>query len=72
MVALLLLNVVSRRANLDEVLDAFSAGYRSGRRSQPVWSVDWDEVWEIPLEELRAQLQIDRTGIVGDGIRSAA
>ena len=72
MVALLILNVVWRRANLDEVLDAFTAGYRSGRRSQPVWSVDWDEVWELPLEELRAQLQIDRTSIVGEGIRSAA
>jgi ubiquinone biosynthesis protein Coq4 len=72
MTALLVLNVVMRRANLDEVLEAFSVGYRSGKHAQPLWGQDWDALWEVPIEELHARFEIDRTGIVGEGIRAAA
>jgi ubiquinone biosynthesis protein Coq4 len=72
MVALLLLNVVMRRANLDEVLEAFSAGYQTGKRAQPLWGLDWHELWDVPIGELRARFEIDRTAIVGEGVRVAA
>jgi len=72
MVALLLLNVVMRRANLDEVFEAFSVGYQTGKRAQPLWGLDWDELWDVPIEELRTRFGIDRSGIVGEGVRAAA
>ena len=72
MLALILLNVVVRRADLGEVFEAWSAGYRSGKRSQPLFGADWDRLWEVPLDELRRRFEIDRSAIVGEGIRAAA
>jgi ubiquinone biosynthesis protein Coq4 len=72
MAALLFLNVVSRRANLDEVIEAFSLGYQAGKDAQPLWGQDWGALWEVPIEELHARFEIDRTRIVGEGVRAAA
>lgn len=72
MVALLLLNVVMRRANLNEVLEAFGQGFQAGKRAQPLWGLSWDELWDLPIEELRTRFEIDRTAIVGEGVRDAA
>ena len=72
MVALLLLNVVVRRANLNEVIEAFSKGFEAGKHAQPLWGLHWDEQWQTPIEELRTRLQIDRSSIVGEGVRAAA
>ena len=72
MTALLLLNVVMRRANLHEVIEAFSAGFQSGKHAEPLWGQDWAALWEVPIEELHARFRIDRSGIVGEGVRTAA
>lgn len=72
MVALLLLNVVMRRGNLAEIFDAFTAGYRSGKCAQPLWGLDWDELWEVPIADLRMRFGIDQEGIVGEGVLAAA
>ncbi len=72
MVALVLLNVVRRRADLGAVFGAFSAGYQSGQRTQPLFGVHWDELWNVPIEELRSRFEIDRSTIVGEGVGVAA
>lgn len=72
MLALIFLNVISRRADLDEVFAAFSVGYRAGRAAQPLFGTAWDELWAQPLEQVRARFQIDRSNIVGQGVREAA
>ena len=72
MLALIFLNVISRRAALGEVFEAFSVGYRAGQRAEPLFGTAWDELWGTPLDEVRAQFAIDRARIVGEGIRAAA
>ncbi len=61
-----------RRADLAEVFEAFSAGYNKGLRTQPLFGLDWNDLWNVPIEEVRARLAIDQAGIVGEGIRAAA
>lgn len=72
MLALIFLNVIMRRADLGEVFEAFSAGYQTGKQTQPLFGVDWDECWKVPIDELRERFEIDRSTIVGEGIRAAA
>lgn len=72
MSALVFLNVVSRRADLGEVFGALSAGWRMGRRCRPMFGVAWDELWGVPLVEVRARFACDRGEIVGEGIPTAA
>jgi ubiquinone biosynthesis protein Coq4 len=72
MLALVLLNVVSRRADLDEILAALSSGYRGGRAAEPIFGTAWQELWALPLDEVRARFAIDRSEIVGEGVLAAA
>ena len=72
MLALIFLNVIWRRADLDEIFAAFSAGYRGGRASLPLFGARWDDLWALPIGEVRARFEIDRDEIVGEGIRAAA
>jgi ubiquinone biosynthesis protein Coq4 len=72
MLALVLLNVVSRRADLDEILTALSSGYRGGRAAEPIFGTAWEELWALPLDEVRARFAIDRSEIVGEGVLAAA
>ena len=72
MFALIFLNVIMRRASLVGIFEAFSVGYQTGQRTQPLFGADWDELWDVPIEELRTRFEIDRTSIVGEGIQDAA
>jgi len=72
MLALIFLNVIMRHADLGEVFEAFSAGYQTGKRTQPLFGTDWDALWDVPLAEVRSRFDIDRSTIVGEGIRAAA
>lgn len=72
MVSLIFLNVIYRRADLDEIFAAFSAGYQGGKRAEPLFGADWDALWELPVSELRVRFGVDRAEIVGEGIRAAA
>lgn len=72
MLALIFLNVIMRKADLGEVFEAFSAGYQTGKRTQPLFGADWDELFTLPLDEVRDRFEIDRSRIVGEGIRAAA
>lgn len=70
--ALVMVNVVLRRADLGEVFEAFSIGYQAGKHSEPLFGTDWDALWDRPIEEVRAGFSIDRSSIVGAGILAAA
>jgi ubiquinone biosynthesis protein COQ4 len=72
MLALIILNVISRRADLDEVLAAFSAGFRAGRAAEPLFGADWKELLRLPLTQVRERFRIESGGIVGVGTREAA
>ena len=72
MLALIFLNVIMRRADLGEVFEAFSAGYQSGKRSQPLFGADWDGLFTLPVDEVRERFEIDRSVIVGEGLRATA
>lgn len=72
MTALIFLNVVSRRADLDGIFAAFSAGYRMGKTCEPLFGVAWDELWDTPMSEIRARFTTDRSQVVGEGILHAA
>ena len=71
-IALIFLNVVMRKADLGQIFEAFSVGYQSGQRAEPLFGADWDALWDVPIEEVRTRFGIDRTGIVGEGLKVAA
>lgn len=72
MLALILLNVVTRRTDLDPIMAAMSAGYRAGRSALPLFGFEWDEHWSVPLSDLRARFGLSSAEIVGEGILEAA
>jgi ubiquinone biosynthesis protein Coq4 len=59
MLALILLNVVLRRSDLGAVMAAMSEGYQAGQRAAPLFGVAWDELWEVPIEEIRSRFEVD-------------
>lgn len=70
--ALILLNVVMRKADLGLVMEAFSVGYQTGQRAEPLFGMDWDALWNVPIVELRTRFNINPAEIVGEGIQVAA
>jgi ubiquinone biosynthesis protein COQ4 len=72
MMALIILTVISRRADLDEVFASFSAGFRSGRAAKPLFGADWNELLHLPLTEVREHFGIECGEILGLGIGKAA
>jgi ubiquinone biosynthesis protein COQ4 len=72
MSAIIFLNVVWRRADLGQVFAALSAGWRTGQHCAPMFGIAWDELWGVPLVEIRSRFEVDRSEIVGEGIRVAA
>ena len=72
MLALICLNVISRRSDLDAVIASLSAGYRAGQRAEPLFGLDWDALWEVPLAELRERFGVEPAEVVGEGILAAA
>jgi ubiquinone biosynthesis protein Coq4 len=72
MLALILLNTIMRRASVAEIFEAFSLGFQAGKRTQPLFGVEWDELWLVPVGELRTRFEIDQTAVIGEGVRAAA
>ena len=62
MLALIFLNVVSRRDDLGAVLSAASEGYRAGKAAEPLFGLAWDELWDVPLDDLRARFGVESAG----------
>jgi ubiquinone biosynthesis protein COQ4 len=63
MLALILGNVVWRRAELDPVMQAMAHGYQAGRKAEPLFGVHWDELWEVPLDEIRTRFGVEIPGL---------
>lgn len=59
MLALIFLNRVFRRSDLGPVMAATSDGYRAGLRAEPLFGVAWDELWEVPIDEIRSRFAVD-------------
>lgn len=72
MLAIIMMNVIYRRADLDVILDAFTAGYRAGKHAEPLFGTSWDELWTMPVDDVRARFATDRAAISGEGIQAAA
>ncbi len=72
MVALIFLNVISRKADLDACFAAFSAGYRAGKAAHPLMGEDWRLHWATPVADLRERFGLAGADIVGEGILAAA
>ena len=70
--SIILLNAILRRGDLDGLLAASAAGYRAGRSAEPIFGVEWDALWNVPLEQVCARFAIDRSEITGEGIPAAA
>jgi ubiquinone biosynthesis protein Coq4 len=72
MISIILLNAIFRRAPLGPIIEALGAGYRAGQRAEPLIAVDWRELWEVPVSELRLRFRLEPAEIVGEGIPAAA
>lgn len=57
-----LLNLTLRQASFDDRdrrMDAIVRGWRMGRAARTLFGVRWDELWRVPLSEVRASLGIE-------------
>ena len=43
-------------------MHAMSSGYRAGKAAEPLFGVDWDELWDVPLDEVRARFAVEPAG----------
>lgn len=41
-----------------QYLDALSKGWMMGIQAQPLFGIQWNTLWETPLEDIRASLNI--------------
>ena len=62
--SLLLAVGLLRSAIFDQTLtvpfmEALVRGWRMGKAARPLFGVRWDELWSVPLEDVRRQLGID-------------
>jgi ubiquinone biosynthesis protein Coq4 len=72
MLAVATLSTVLRRRSLQEFMDAVVMGYDMGKRAEPLFAVAWTTLWDVPLGDVRARLGVERTHVLGEGIRAAA
>ncbi|MDJ0790036.1 MAG: Coq4 family protein [Myxococcota bacterium] len=71
MLALILMNVVWRRADLGAVMTAISEGYRTGRAADPLFGVTWSDWWETPVADVRRHFRIASPGEAAGGVEPA-
>lgn len=43
----------------DRVFDLMTDGWRMARRARPLFGVHWDELWDVPLDEVRRRLGVE-------------
>ncbi|MDY6897149.1 MAG: Coq4 family protein, partial [Cyanobacteriota bacterium] len=39
-------------------MDAITKGWLMGKQAKPLFGINWNQLWEHPLEEVRADLNI--------------
>ena len=42
----------------NQYLEALSQGQKMGKEAEPLFGIDWNKLWESPLEEIRTNLKI--------------
>ncbi len=42
----------------DRCMGAISTGWLMGKKAKPLFGIDWDTLWETPIDDLRASLNI--------------
>lgn len=73
MLALILLNTVfCAPGTLRTRMEALVIGYQMGKAAQPLFGTRWDQLWSMPVSEIRNRfaLQVDR--VLSQGDRAAA
>lgn len=56
----ILSSILRRRyGELEHFIEAFCAGYRNGRRAQPLLGVKWEQLWQEPVAGLRRRFGIE-------------
>lgn len=57
------------RSRLVEMMDAISTGWTAGRAAEPLAALPWEDLMDLPLEELRARLGlVPVTGELSTGL----
>lgn len=72
MIALVLVRDIWKdRDHLGGHLRAFHQGYQIGQRSQPLVGLDWSQLWQRDIEELRQELNISEAGRINKTVLAA-
>ena len=53
---------------LEPMMDDVVRGWRMGKRAKTLFGVHWDELWALPLSEVRARLGIDEADARAGGL----
>jgi ubiquinone biosynthesis protein Coq4 len=53
-------------------MDALIRGWRMGRSSIPFFGLRWDEMWSLPLSEVRRRVGIDPSDVSANGVTALA
>jgi S-adenosylmethionine uptake transporter len=51
--------VRGRLGDLDLLIEAFCEGYRNGRRAKSLLAVEWEALWQEPLDEVRRRFAVE-------------
>lgn len=44
-----------------QYMDAISQGWMMGQQAKPLFGIQWNSLWETPLQDIRASLNLDKT-----------
>lgn len=72
LMALALVSTILRRRSLAEFMQAVVAGYEMGRSAEPLFGIDWEAYWDVPLVAVRERLGVAGCATQGEGIAAAA
>ena len=73
MLALILINTIVRQpTTLGARMDALVAGYQMGKASPLLFGTRWDQMWNVPLVEVRQTFDISCQSALGEGVLAAA
>jgi ubiquinone biosynthesis protein COQ4 len=57
---------------LGPFMESVVQGWQMGKAARPLFGVHWDELWSVPLPDVRRDLGIDPAGVVGGAPSSLA
>jgi ubiquinone biosynthesis protein COQ4 len=73
MLALILLNTIVRQpTTLRTRMDALVAGFQMGKEARSLFGVRWDQMWDLPLGDIRLTFGLTPESALGEGVLAAA